>query len=464
MTVVISIDDRSDHPISGQLCYDLDMNNRSGETGALQVFRVYGWLHLTPILFFPLLQVVALLIPAIWLENLLPPVDRIENFLVSRDTQLPLIFSVIHSLILLGYLYTPGLHRKLGRWYLPLAIIFATAALIIEQRLFFPRMAYFQIHPFLNILLLLVAWLYGFRAVLAYTVGSILLEIVMGLFFPATQIFFSVSPDTSMTLQLDVWFGLVASRSVTFLVLGYVTDRLAAAQRQQSQALAEANQRLVRHAAALEQLTTSRERVRLSRELHDTLAHTLSALAVQFEAVLTVWEDIPNKAQEMLEGMLETTQMGLDETRRALRSLRASPLEELGLAGAVRVLAEDFAARQRLKLVLDVPEPIEDTPPEIEQAYYRVAQEALENISRHAQASQMEVRLLQQHGKLELVVKDDGLGFEPGKTAHPEASNGHPPMGLKGMQERAEMIAAQLVVESQPGKGATVRLTKVMWT
>jgi len=440
------------------------MNNRSSETGALQVFRVYGWLHLTPILFFPLLQVVALLVPAIWMENLHPPVDRIENFLISRDTQLPLIFSVIHSLILLGYLYTPGLHRKLGRWYLPLAIIFATAALIIEQRLFFPRMAYFQIHPFLNILLLLVAWLYGFRAVIAYTVGSILLEIVMSLFFPATQIFLAISPDTSMMLQLDAWFGLVASRSMTFLVLGYVTDRLASAQRQQSQALAEANQRLVRHAAALEQLATSRERVRISRELHDTLAHTLSALAVQMDAVLTVWEDIPLKAKEMLEGMLRSTQIGLDETRRALRSLRASPLEELGLTEAVRVLAEDFSSRQRLKLHLDIPEPIEDIPPEVEQAFYRVAQEALENISRHAQANQIEVHLLQQHGMLELVVKDDGQGFELGKMTHSQGNNGHPPMGLRGMQERAEMIGAQLRVESQPGKGAEVRLTKEMWT
>ena len=130
----------------------------------------------------------------------------------------------------------------------------------------------------------------------------------------------------------------------------------------------------------------------------------------------------------------------------------------------MRVLAEDFASRYRLKLNLDVPESIEDTPPEIEQAFYRVAQEALENISRHAQASQMEVRLLQQQGQLELVVRDDGLGFEPGDATGGDTGSEHHPMGLKGMQERAEMIEAQLVVESQPGQGAVVRLTKAMWT
>ena len=212
MTAVMSIDDRSDEPVSRQICYDLEMIHRASETGALQVFRVYGWLHLTPILLFPLLNMIRLVEPTFWLEGLHSPVDQFDHILATPDLRLPLAFSVIHSLILLGYLYTPGLHRKLGRWYLPLAIVFATTALIIEQRLFFPSLAFFQIHPFLNILLILVAWIYGFRAVLAYTTGSILLEIVMNLYFPATLIYLRMSSDWNdgFSTRSLVWIGDLA--------------------------------------------------------------------------------------------------------------------------------------------------------------------------------------------------------------------------------------------------------------
>ena len=89
-------------------------------------------------------------------------------------------------------------------------------------------------------------------------------------------------------------------------------------------------------------LLLSRERLRLSRELHDTLAHTLSAMAVQLEYVNHNLAILPQKAEQMIDQMLQTTRSGLDETRRALSALRASALEEMGLALALRTLAEDF--------------------------------------------------------------------------------------------------------------------------
>jgi len=224
------------------------------------------------------------------------------------------------------------------------------------------------------------------------------------------------------------------------------------AQRKQRQELAEANLKLVRHAAALEQLTISRERNRLARELHDTLAHTLSALVVQIDALFAVWEPIPDKARGMLEQILDTTRSGLDETRRALDALRASPLEEMGLALAVRSLAEDLADRSALELELDIHEDWDELPPEVEQTYYRVAQEALENIAKHANANKLTLTLSGNSDNLNLTIRDDGHGFTSQEVSEKRQ------LGLQGMQERAELIDAHLTIDGQTGEGSIVRL------
>ena len=159
--------------------------------------------------------------------------------------------------------------------------------------------------------------------------------------------------------------------------------------------LFRSNQKLVSHAETVEQLTLSRERLRLSRELHDTLAHTLSAMAVQLDALTTIWHSSPQRAEQMVEEMLQTTRTGLDETRRALSALRVSALEEMGLALALRVLAEDFSARNALQLEFNCPDLLRALSPDVEQSLYRIAQEALENIARHAKATQVKLHVEQ---------------------------------------------------------------------
>jgi signal transduction histidine kinase len=208
----------------------------------------------------------------------------------------------------------------------------------------------------------------------------------------------------------------------------------------------------VRYAAALEELTISRERNRLARELHDTLAHTLSGLVVQLEAIATIWGSMPLKASAMLEQALDTTRAGLSETRRALQDLLATPLEDLGLTLAIRSLAENVAARGGLRLQLDVPGHIDDLSPEVKQVYYRVAQEALENVVQHASASQVSVSLRHSSGQLILEVSDDGVGFAE------ESIISCDQLGIKGMQERADLIGGTLEVESQVRQGTTIRL------
>jgi signal transduction histidine kinase len=225
-----------------------------------------------------------------------------------------------------------------------------------------------------------------------------------------------------------------------------------AGQRKRREALAEANQKLVRFASTLEQLSSSRERIRLAHELHDTLAHTQSALAVQLEGVDALWHDEPEEAYSLLQKSVANTRAGLVETRRALQALRASPLDELGLSLAISELAESAAERGGFNLSQSLPRQIDNISPDIEQCIYRIAQEALENVVRHAQAETVSLTLEQDTTGVRLVVKDDGSGFDPETVDH-EAY-----FGLRGMGERARMVSGALQVDSGPGQGTRICL------
>jgi signal transduction histidine kinase len=412
------------------------MKSGSVEPGLLRVFRWYAGLRL------------ALYLLA-GLRFLLSPdvLSRIEF-----DPLPYLGFTLLGMAILLVYLSLPWLQQRMGLAYLPVGIILAASSLILE-RVFTPSFTIWlwQPDPFFYVLLILVAWQYDFRAVLLFTLGTSALEITLNLLIP--QQIITLEQIGGITNQM-IAIGSLVLRTFSFLIIGFVITRLVSAQRQQRKALAEANLKLVQYAATVEQLTISRERNRLSRELHDTLAHTLSALVVQIDAVMAVWEPIPVRAREMLEGMLETTRRGLDETRRSLRALRAAPLEEMGLALALGALAEDFAARNGMSLDLDVTEDINNLSPEIEHGFYRVAQEALENVVQHAGAQQVQVKMGEYEGNLTLTVADDGRGFNI-----EEESSEHQ-LGLQGMYERAEFIGAELEVVSEVDEGTLVRLSK----
>lgn len=253
----------------------------------------------------------------------------------------------------------------------------------------------------------------------------------------------------------------IITRAIIFLLVGSMVTWLRQRQLQQQQALVEANRqqmeantKLARYAATVEQLSTSRERNRLARELHDTLAHSLSALSVQLEAVSSLWNVDTQAARQMLARADETTRTGLTEARRSLQALRAAPLEEFGLALALRELAESAAQRADLALDLDVPELAVNLPPHIEQSVYRIAQEALENVVRHARARHVTVKLLYTGDKIELIVADDGIGF-----AVDRLNGSLHQFGIRGMRERAVMLASDLHIASELQKGTHICLT-----
>ncbi|MFM8322980.1 MAG: sensor histidine kinase [Chloroflexota bacterium] len=409
------------------------MRKISPEPSLLQVFRFYAWLRLPA--------------AALSLVSLLHIGGERPQLAARTDAAWVIAFIILHTLLLVVYLYLPGLPRRLGGAFIPLGLGLATAGILIEQYLVSFQRFFWGSQPFLYILLILVAWQYSLRGVTRFTIFTAGLDISLSLLLPLH--FQMPGPDGPPPWL--VYYGILTARSVTFVLIGFVVSRLADAQRAQGQALAKANQRLVSHAARLEQLATTRERVRLSRDLHDTLAHTLSAQAVQIDAILSVWQDIPERAQGMLERMLSSTRSGLDETRRVLSDLRAAPLDELGLVDALRSMVEDFAQRHNLQLDLHLPESTDDLPPEVELCFYRVAQEALENVSRHAAACRLEVRLEATPQRASLLVCDDGQGFAP------QALSGDG-LGVQGMRERAELIDAHFSLDSRPGEGAALHL------
>ncbi|MFZ5909556.1 MAG: sensor histidine kinase [Chloroflexota bacterium] len=361
---------------------------------------------------------------------------------------------LVTAILLLGYLFWRNLPARMGKVYLPLGLAIATLGPSLGhfymllapdwQSAPAPLVGAWQLVPLLFVPLVIIAVQYNYHAVTAYCLGTAALNI--GLMRAALG---GLNADMTPT------FAMLVVRTFTFLVVGYSVVWLTGVQYKQRRALAEANRRLAQYAATLDQLATQRERNRIARELHDVLAHSLSGLAVQLEAVKTLWDSKPPKARQMLEQALAATDVGLTETRCAMQALRAAPLENLGLALAIADYAEAAAQRAGLQLELRLPEKIYPLPTAIEQDIYRVAQEAIENVVRHARARTISIALSQENGQVTLTIRDDGQGFDPQAL---QAGSERSGFGIRGMRERAEMLGGELGVKSQPAQGTTVQL------
>ncbi len=416
----------------GHSCANMEVMKRAPiEPGLLQVFRIFVGIRL-------LLILIGL---------------RLQAVVPARRARIYLFILLIEAAILLVYLSWSWFRDHMGRGYLPIAIIFASGSPIFEQAIAMVLRhekilqgdsatgGIWGLVILLLVPLILVSWQYSFRAVVAYIAGTAIFELI-----------FTIPTAVRIGIDLTAVIGVVLVRSLLFLLIGSIIVRLMSAQRKQREALARANVELARHATTIEQLATSRERNRLARELHDTLAHTLSGLAVQLEAIISIGESDPKAIKGMLDQSLKTTREGLKEARRSIQALRASPLEDLGLVLALRNLAESTAERSNLTLTLLLPELLEDLDPTLEQGLYRIAEQAIANVAQHANATHMRVGLTRDDGRLELHVSDDGCGFDPANI------EGEGRYGLQGMRERAKMIGGELEIKSQLGGGTAIRL------
>ncbi len=372
-----------------------------------------------------------------------------QGFAIQAQSSL----NFLTNLALFGYLSLPWLVRRLKQWYLPIALLGATVIPVFsnliylaappESNLYLIISRSWLLLPILVVPLVLIAWQYSFRFVLLFIVFSTLVELTVLL-----------SVVDQIDLQNISLIGTPLIRAFGFGVVGHIVHRLVETQRQQRKELLHANLQLAQHAQTLEQLAASRERNRLARELHDTLAHTLSGLAINLEAIKTVSANAPPDVVDMLDHSLAITRTGLGETRRALKDLRAQPLEDLGLLLAIRSLAETITARTDIELTVDLPLFLEDLAPSVEQNLYRIVQEALENIARHSGAQHASLSLKHSNQGLTLTISDDGHGL----PSELDPNVDFPGFGLQGMRERAAEMGASFYVASQPGAGAIIQV------
>jgi two-component system NarL family sensor kinase len=209
-------------------------------------------------------------------------------------------------------------------------------------------------------------------------------------------------------------------------------------------AVAIENARLVERAR---ELAASEERNRLAREIHDTLAQGLAAITLHLEMVDTLLESAAApRAREVVQRALALARANMEEARRSVHGLRAAPLDGRTLAQALTTLAAESAAQGGLIIDVDIVDGSRPLPVRVETGVYRIAQEALANVLRHAQARHATLHLLTLPDRLHLTIDDDGQGFDPAQV--PGSS-----YGLIGLNERARLLGGSLHVQSTPGAG-----------
>lgn len=360
-------------------------------------------------------------------------------------------FGINGTLAFMVFLYSKWMQKRKynNEFFLPVVIALLTIPPIILSRLLMisqplmgpadgPGAILLRNYPLLLMALILLVTRYKLRFVFFYSGG---VSLFIGLMNLKRRF---VGRDGLMPLGFNILIQLL-----TFLLIGYFINILVRQLRRQNDALSN-------FAATQEELTISRERNRMARELHDTLAHTLSALVVQLETAKAYREIDPVATAKIIDSSLDVSRLGLQETRLALKALRAAPLEDLGLNIALQEMLREKAEKGNLKLELSLPEVFPIMTPSIEHCLYRVVQEASTNVVRHANACCLKVKL-EINRNIKLEISDDGRGFEINESS----PSGH--YGLKGIGERVELIGGDLSIISKPGAGTKILLTIGDW-
>jgi len=238
---------------------------------------------------------------------------------------------------------------------------------------------------------------------------------------------------------LDIIFELAVGVGFGLMVLSDIATRLAG----RTEDLAHLSGLMVRQHEA--------ERLRLSRDLHDETAQTLSAVKMEVGMLRESGGDI---ARERFDQILRLVDDGISGIRRVMNDLRPALLDDLGLIPAIRSLAEDFRQRGALTVETDLPTTAPTLTADAELALFRAAQEALTNTLRHAGASRVTIAIHVTGGRVHLIISDNGRGFLPGYDLATFEHEGH--LGLAGMRERIAGLGGTLRVDGARGVVVTI--------
>jgi signal transduction histidine kinase len=197
------------------------------------------------------------------------------------------------------------------------------------------------------------------------------------------------------------------------------------------------------------------ERQRVARELHDETGQALTAIGLGLRGAATILHQDADKAAQNLRHLESLVADSLNELQRLIADLRPSHLDDLGLPAALRWYSTEIQNRLSLKVSVETHGDSKDLPAEIKILLFRVAQEALTNVIKHAEASKACIRIFYEREAVRLEVEDDGRGIAPGILEDPH----RPSWGLLGMEERATLLGGDFTIESRRGRGTLVQVT-----
>jgi signal transduction histidine kinase len=218
-------------------------------------------------------------------------------------------------------------------------------------------------------------------------------------------------------------------------------------ERQSREELAVANEKLRLYALRIENQATLEERNRIAREIHDSLGHSLTALNLQLETALKLSQSNPDKAQCFLARAKELGSKALQDVRNSVSTMRSHPLQGKSLEQEIGILAQEFQGNTGIVLTcfLNVDYQL---PMEVNTAIYRIIQESLTNISKHARATRVNLEISLSRGSLLLIIQDNGRGFD----IHQNTTG----FGLQSMRDRTLALGGQFTINSAIGGGCQI--------
>lgn len=242
------------------------------------------------------------------------------------------------------------------------------------------------------------------------------------------------------TLSLALVFGL----SLVFVLL---LMNAVLSERKSREELAIAHEKLRQYALQIENQATLEERNRIAREIHDSLGHSLTALNLQLETALKLFQANPAKSQSFLARAKELGSKALQDVRHSVSTMRSHPLQEQSLDQAINILAEDFHRSNGILPICQINFEYHLSA-EVKAALYRIIQESLTNISKYAKATEVKIEIMVIKGSLWLIIQDNGKGFDIQQN-----TTG---FGLQSMRDRSLALGGKFNINTNYGAGCQI--------
>jgi len=367
-------------------------------------------------------------------------------------------------LLLTSIIFITGNYVAIGSWQFYTTILLFSLILIanifwrmVEEKLKSNELSNIAFIVFCVLISLSIAWIGKYYnivfmifmitaqafIVLRYKIASIIIAVFVVVYLAIMWLIgFDIEGMLNISIALAV--GLV------FVITLSIVLRRYAEQTTRSESLAKqlqlANQELVEARQKEKELAASEERVRLARDIHDGLGHHLTALNIQLQAAIKMFETQPEKSLEAIQICRQEAKAALDEIRHSVAIMRSSPLDGKSLKQAIRYLVGNFELSTGQRVDLDIAEDIDFSDRQISDTIYRTIQEGLTNIQKHAkQFTKIRISIRLMNQLIHLEIEDNGLSLE-----HENYGKG---FGLAGIRERAELMGGEMTMDTKNGQG-----------